>query len=455
MRKALYFSLIAAFSLLLLQGMWIHSMYQKHKKEYQDLANSTFLKAIESEVGLRGKFEDPQNPKVFTKKAEDMTPEERESYKGDTISLIEMEQKGVASSMAELFAQTEQDYKLRHNNPPRLPVVDSLMNESFADYDAARCIYLYNKEGKVVDQFCSAELDTTNCFSTVKKPIGTKGLLYMQLKTSTPKNTFISRMTYLLSTSAAMVVIVIGCLIYQLTVIRRKEELLRKREASINGTVHDLKSPLSGVLTLLKWLTQSERDEQKQKMMQEATLQVQHLATNIDSILISARGERQKIVLHKTEVNLPQLIETVTKNLSIQLAQKPHRFELINQLTVPIIHLDAPYMENVFKNLIENSLKYSDDGVEIEITLTETPKGIEVKVRDNGWGIPEKHQRKLFTQYYQVPRQEARMQKGYGVGLCYAWYIVKAHGSELKVHSRENEGCTFTFVLPRNKNRDK
>lgn len=449
MRKALYFSLIAAVSLFLLQGIWIHSMYQRYKEEYQVLANSTFLKAIESEVGLRGKFEDPQNPKLFRKNAEDMTPEERDSYKGDTIDLTEMQQQGVATSMAELFAQTQQDQRLKQNNPPRLSIVDSLISDTLNHYDVPRCIYLYNKEGKVVDRYGSARLDTTSCYSSIRKPIGTKGLLYMQLKTASPQDAFVSQMSYLLMASAGIVFMVLGCLAYQLIVIRRKEELLRKREASVNGTVHDLKSPLSGVLTLLSWLTKSEKDEQKQKMMQEAVLQVQYLTTNIDSILVSARGERQKIVLHKTEVNLPQLIETVKENLTTQFAQKPHQFRLINKLANPSIRIDAPYMENVFRNLIENSLKYADDGVEIEIELTESTNAIQVAVKDNGWGIPQKYQRKLFTQYYQVPREEARMQKGYGVGLCYAWYIVRAHGSRIKLYSRENEGCTFTFLLPR------
>lgn len=449
MQKAFYFSLIATISLFLLQGIWIYSMYQKDKEEYKILANITFLKAIESEVGLRGKFKDSKNPKLFHKSAEKMTKEEQESYKGDTLDLVKAQKEGVATSMAELFAQTEQDYYIKKKQLPRLSVIDSLISDTLDYYNARRCIYLYNKEGKVIDQFGYAQLDTTNCLSSIKKPIGTKGLIFLQLKTETPKNAFVSQMSYLLLSSIAIVGIVLGCLIYQLTVIRHKEKLLRKREASVNGTVHDLKSPLNGVLTLLNWLTKSEPNEQKQKMMQEAALQVKHLATNIDSILISARGERQKIVLHKTEVNLPQLIETVKKNLTAQFAQKPHCFKLINNLTNPIINIDASYMENVFKNLIENSLKYSDNGVEIEIELTENSNNIQVTVKDNGWGIPRKYQRKLFTQYYQVPREEAQMKKGYGVGLCYAWYIVRAHGGKLKLNSRENEGCTFTFFLPR------
>lgn len=448
MRKALYFTIIATISLFFLQRMWVYNMYQKYIDEYQLFTNETFSKAIESEVGLRGKFKDPKNPRIIQRRAEDMTIEERRSLKGDTISLTEMQKKGIALSIAELFAQAQQDEYLKHNQPPRLSVIDSLIADTLNSYQTKRCIYLYNKEGKVIDQFGYADLDTTHCLSSIRKPIGTKGLLFMRLRTSTPKNAFVSHMSYLLLSSVAIVGIVLGCLIYQLTVIRRKERLLKKREASVNGTVHDLKSPLNGVITLLDWLSEKEADPQKKELMQETMRRSRHLTTTIESILISARGERQKIVLHKTEIDLPQLIHEVIKNIPMQISQKRHHIQITNKLLRPMVQADASYMENVFKNLIENSLKYSDDGVEIEILLTETAKGIQIEVKDNGWGIPQKYQRKLFTQYYQVPREEARMQKGYGVGLCYVYYIIRAHGGNIHVNSKENAGATFTFTLP-------
>lgn len=449
MRKAIYYTIVATIALFFLQGIWIYNMYQKYIDEYQQQVNNVFLKAIESEVGLRGTFKDPKNPKLFSKRAKDMTPEERASHKGEIVDLNEMQRQGVATSMAELFAQMTQDSYLKENKPPRLSVVDSLLNDTLAKYKAARRIYLYNKEGKIVDQFGSTDLDTTRCFSSVRKPIGTKGQLFMQLKTATPKNVFLSQMLYLLIVSIAIVAVVLGCLTYQLTVIRRKEQLIRKREASVNGTIHDLKSPLNGVMTLLNWLSKSESDEQKKGMISGATKQVQHLVATIESILISARGERQRIVLHKTEVNLPQLIERVIENTPAQVNQKPHTVEIINRLSNPMILADTPYMENVMKNLIENAIKYSDDGVRIEIALTETIKGIHVTVKDNGWGIPRKYQRKLFTQYYQVPREEVRMQKGYGIGLSYVRYIVRAHGGHIHLTSQEEKGSIFTFNIPR------
>lgn len=100
------------------------------------------------------------------------------------------------------------------------------------------------------------------------------------------------------------------------------------------------------------------------------------------------------------------------------------------------------------KNLIENALKYADDGVKIQIEITRISQGIQIKVKDNGWGIAPKYQKKLFNQYYQVPREALRMRKGYGIGLAYVRHIIRAHGGKIQFKSRENEGSVFTFYIP-------
>lgn len=108
---------------------------------------------------------------------------------------------------------------------------------------------------------------------------------------------------------------------------------------------------------------------------------------------------------------------------------------------------DQLYIENTIKNLIENALKYSNDGVKIQIKIVEISQGIQIEVKDNGWGIAHKYQKKIFSQYYQVPRETSQIQKGYGIGLSYVKYIIQAHGGKIRLRSRENEGSTFTFYI--------
>ena len=253
-------------------------------------------------------------------------------------------------------------------------------------------------------------------------------------------------MLYSLIASTLIVAIVLGCLIFQLTVIRKKNEILKNREASVNGIVHDLKSPLNALITLTCWLKKNESDHKKKQLMNEVIKRAKHLTTQIESILICARGTTQHIILQRTKINIEEVIKTAIGNICVDLSSKPHSIEIVNESPNIECLADQLYIENAIKNLIENALKYSNDGVKIQIKIVKISQGIQIEVKDNGWGIAHKYQKKIFSQYYQVPRETSQIQKGYGIGLSYVKYIIQAHGGKIRLRSRENEGSTFTSV---------
>lgn len=75
-------------------------------------------------------------------------------------------------------------------------------------------------------------------------------------------------------------------------------------------------------------------------------------------------------------------------------------------------------------------------------------KKLQVSVKDNGWGIAPKYQRKLFTQFYQVPRRKVRKREGLGIGLAQAKYIIDEHGGQIHMKSTEDKGSVFSFTIP-------
>ena len=100
------------------------------------------------------------------------------------------------------------------------------------------------------------------------------------------------------------------------------------------------------------------------------------------------------------------------------------------------------------RNLVENALKYADEGVKVGIALTQEADRLSMAVSDNGWGIPARYQKKIFRQFYQVPREADRLQKGYGIGLTQTKYIIEEHGGTIGVQSAESKGSVFTVTLP-------
>lgn len=459
MKKYYYITIIATLAIICMQAYYIKSLYNNYIAEKIIEIDNRMHIARDKEVFLR-----TRNPSIkeikgeehlYIKDASDMTPEERDSLlkispisDGDTLDIAKMRKKGMAQTTGDVFDLYRQDDALKKGNPLNLRILDSLFIESSKPNFNYR--FLTYDQNKVLTDSIGNLNKNNPVYSSKLYPLGTQGLQYLQIKADIPMSDFIKQQILTLSLSASLMLIALLCLYFQLVGIKKRTELLLKREASVNGTIHDLKAPLNSIITMLSWFKMSEMNPEKKKAIENSQMGVKHLVYNIESLLISAREDRQKIILNKTIVNIPALVETVKEELDLLYLDKPHTIEMINELSADItVFADSMYIENVIRNLIENSLKYSDDNVIVKVIMSVINNKLQISVKDNGWGIEPQHRKKLFTQFYQVPRNEEQTQKGHGIGLAQARYIITEHGGEIKMTSGENnKGCVFTFTLP-------
>lgn len=455
MKKYYFITIIATLIIVSLQAYYLLGLYNDYKTKYIINIKKISQIALDKELYLRERPSIKNTDSLFNipiKAADDMTSQEKDSLlkitkPGDTISIDKAREAGVGTTIGEIFAQIAQDNAIQQGSIPNLNTIDSLYIAHSQSHDSHLFI-LYNKDKQPINAVGYVK-DSPFIFSSKLYPIGTKGLLYIQLKVHIPISDFIKHQLLTLVLSVCLMLIAMLCLIYQLTAIKRKNDLLLKREASVNGTIHDLKAPLNGVIMMLSWLKITELDTEKKELLQLNQANVRNLVCQIESLLITARKDRQKIVLNKSEVDIDSIIERVKRELSLLFQEKPHSINIVNDLPKDFhIFADAMYLENVFRNLIENALKYSDNGVRIIVTLRLENDRLQVRFEDNGWGIARKYQKKLFTQFYQVPREPERLQRGYGIGLVQVKYIINVHGGEITVTSVENKGSTFTCTLP-------
>ncbi|WP_455510258.1 sensor histidine kinase, partial [Butyricimonas paravirosa] len=114
------------------------------------------------------------------------------------------------------------------------------------------------------------------------------------------------------------------------------------------------------------------------------------------------------------------------------------------------VSVDPVYLPIVFENLIGNAIKYSGKRVKIDITCQEKGKWIEIRVKDNGIGIPPRSLKHIFEIYYRDPSmRDDHSRKGFGIGLSFVHSVVKAHHGKITVHSVVNVGTEFIIILPR------
>lgn len=457
MKKYYYITLIAMVATVCLQISYMFSLYNQDVSE--DIINigEVTKKIIEDEKWIRSDLRSGRSiqtkPVFKVKLLSDMTPQELDSIRKlptnkDTFNLPAARKMGIGTTTGEIVSQLAQDYLLAAGFPLNLNTLDSLWRASDSIVRHPHQFFLYDKDTVMISSVGDLESHTPDYVSQLH-PIGTKGLQYLQIKADIPMSHFLRHQLWTLALSACMMLLVLLCLFFQLTAIRRKEALLRKREMTINGTIHDLKSPLNSVITMMGWLKQTAPDKETKEMLETSKAGVRRLISNIEALLMTARMDRRQVVLNKSLIDVPEMAEGVKKELSCLYPVKPHTICIINELPAGLqVMADGMYIENVIRNLMENALKYSDAGVMIEVSLSIVNERLCVSVKDNGWGIAPCHQRKLFTQFYRVPRSEEQQQKGYGIGLAQSKYIINEHGGEIMVKSAEGEGSTFTFMIP-------
>lgn len=457
MKKYYYITLVAIVATVCLQVSYINSLYNRYVDEkiigIEDIVQKLSTRERIIRDALRVGVKPKERPRIMRKHISHMTQEEIDSLRrlpggADTIDVIAAQKAGIGGTAGEIVDQLMQDLLLKSGFPLNLNTLDSLWRASDSIVRHPHQFFLYDKDTVMISSVGDLESHTPDYVSQLH-PIGTKGLQYLQIKADIPMSHFLRHQLWTLALSACMMLLVLLCLFFQLTAIRRKEALLRKREMTINGTIHDLKSPLNSVITMMGWLKQTAPDKETKEMLETSKAGVRRLISNIEALLMTARMDRRQVVLNKSLIDVPEMAEGVKKELSCLYPGKPHTICIINELPAGLqVMADGMYIENVIRNLMENALKYSDAGVRIEVSLSIVNERLRVSVKDNGWGIAPCHQKKLFTQFYRVPRSEEQQQKGYGIGLAQSQYIINEHGGEIMVKSAEGKGSTFTFIIP-------
>lgn len=453
MKKHYIITLFATIIILILQTDYIRILHNDYTEDKTTDIKNMLTLAIDKELNFRMRKHSKQfADKLYIKSASQMTPQEKDSLlrqtkPGDTINLVELRKEFPGITTGEVFNQAQQDKEIKKGNPPKLVTIDSMYIANFPqtpDY----CLTLYNKEKQPIESRGILKQGEGKHTSQLF-PIGLKKQYYVQIEFNLPTFGFVNTQLRMLLLSTAIIITVMICLFIQLVTIRRKDLLLRKREESINGTIHDMKSPLNSVVTLLSWIEKNEPDGTRRKMMEDCREGVRHLVGNIESLLITARHDRKKLILCKKETDMAALAEHIRKEMEALFMGKRHTLTIENKLPQEFtLQADTMYMENVLRNLVENALKYADEGVHVQVRLSAGEGKMKMEVKDNGWGIPRKSLKRIFRQFYQVPRSNDRIRKGYGIGLTQALYIVQAHGGQIKVKSEEGKGSAFTVILP-------
>jgi two-component system phosphate regulon sensor histidine kinase PhoR len=257
---------------------------------------------------------------------------------------------------------------------------------------------------------------------------------------------------YLLILSLLIVVMIAVILVFQLKNILHDNRFVQFIKEYTSALTHDLRSPLNSVnmaATVLYDETYPLKEPEKREYYRICKDQSRIMLNNIDKILTVAKAEQTNLIIKKetlcAKAYLEGLSTTFIKNnvhskgLQIEVHCSPEDLPLI---------IDPNQMDNVFLNLMDNAVKYSHEEVYIIIHAFKQENQTHISVKDNGLGIPANDLEAIFLNFKQGNVLDRKRMFGYGIGLSYVKEVVKAHGGEITVTSKEGEGSIFTIILP-------
>nr|WP_297227673.1 HAMP domain-containing sensor histidine kinase [uncultured Prevotella sp.] len=351
------------------------------------------------------------------------------------------------SNYGDAIVLLSQDMLEQEGKPLNLAKLDEIVTRRMED-KVEHSIFLLDKNKKIIKAEGVKNVPSS-WISSKEVAVNLANLRYVRVAMSVPTSKFIVHSIWTLVLSVLFLLIAVVCIGYHLWVIKRKELLLRNRELSVNGIIHDLKAPVNSVISVLSLLKMRLRDDKPlQDVVSQASDKAKLLVTDIESILLAAKGGSNRILLNLKDVNVLEVANIVKTDMDILYKEKQHNIIVVDETQgTAIAYADELYIRNVMRNLVENALKYSDEGVDVRMLIRKNDNHIEVSVSDNGWGISPKDQRLIFRQFYRV--QQHSQVKGYGIGLAVVKYVVEAHHGKIHVNSELGKGSCFTFTLPK------
>lgn len=229
-----------------------------------------------------------------------------------------------------------------------------------------------------------------------------------------------------------------------------KQELLRKQLTS--DVAHELRTPLTAVSTHLEAMMEGiwEPNQQHLESCYEEVNRMIHIVKDLER-LEKLEGERYR--LKYSAFSLYGLIQRLLENFALQIKEKNLMVTLDGEGT--LITADEERVAQVMVNLISNAIKYTKEGDDINIHVSEDKENVIISISDTGIGIPKEELPYVFERFYRADKSRNRKTGGAGIGLAIVKTIVEAHKGGITVDSEQGKGTTFTIQLPKPPNRTK
>ena len=225
---------------------------------------------------------------------------------------------------------------------------------------------------------------------------------------------------------------------------RRLEAVRRDFVANIS---HELKTPVGALALLAETLLAEDDPAVAQRLAERMLAEAFRVGRTIDDLLELSRIEadeearRDDVPVHLVIAEAVDRVRPAAEQqgITIEVEEPPQRLAVAG---------DRRQLVSATYNLLENAVKYSDQGSSVQVRARTDGRWVDIEVEDHGIGIPRRDLERVFERFYRVDRARSRETGGTGLGLAIVRHVASNHAGEVRVESAEGEGSTFTLRLP-------
>ena len=227
---------------------------------------------------------------------------------------------------------------------------------------------------------------------------------------------------------------------------RRLNDVRRDFVANVS---HELKTPVGALSLLAEAVQAADNDPEKaREFSARMQIEVRRLTAMISDLVELSRVQGDAPLQHSKPVHVEALIHEAVDGMKIPAEERKIQVTVSANIAVGKIFGDESQLVAALRNLISNAIKYSPEGTRVGVGASRVNDTIEISVTDQGPGISEDNQIRIFERFYRVDQARSRQTGGTGLGLAIVKHVCANHGGDCFVWSREGEGSTFTLRFP-------
>ena len=265
------------------------------------------------------------------------------------------------------------------------------------------------------------------------------------------KNFILSSMSKILVLSVFFIFIIILAFATALYQLIKQKQISEIKTDFINNMTHEFKTPIATINLALDAIKNPKIIDDKEKVLRYVKMireENKRMNIQVENVLRISKLEKNQLEVTKEKVDLIDVVEDAITHVSLIIKDKGGYINTHFEAVDTDIFASQFHLTNVFVNMLDNAIKYSEDSPKIDIYTESTQKYIIIRIVDQGIGMSNTVQKNIFKKFYREERGNIHNVKGHGLGLSYVKKIIDIHQGSVNVESEKGHGSTFTVKIP-------